>query len=498
METISYIAAGIGFVVVTGYAVLNWLRRGRDPRVTDDPSILLAAPPEGMTAATATIVDHQPTTTAFMAALLDLASRDEVRFRAEAGGLVGIELRGGESGDPQVRLNRRRPIGEGEAWLLTQLKETPLVAASQAAGVGDGEPDPTAIAQGVGMMIQFLSFTAAEQPGDDSPEARAQREHGLLDAPPVDPQALASAVEKATGRPLSETQQVAFARMGFMTQALQDPASIAADPEAFAARVQALSGKPMSPKDFEEMKAWATRAAAGTPTSGSPATSSGTVPGGGSSYISGEGALHLGAPFLFGSFVENYARRHGWIGGLSFIKRLRWRLIGVGEIVVALILLAIGSSAHAEALTALGAGVGLGGFMTYLIAPAMIATTPEGALMRAEIAAYRRTLQMTFAASRSIGDALGASSLTWLETPDQSLVWGVALGLRTEIEALLARTAPDVQDGHPPPDAYRPAWYASAAGQPAPNLGAMFAGIEAIGSKPGSSQESPAMRPAGA
>jgi hypothetical protein len=113
METISYLAAAFGFVVVTGYAVLNWLRRGRDPHVTDDASILLAEPPEGMTAATATIVDHQPTAIAFMAALLDLASRDEIRFRAESdGGLVGIELHGGDSGDPQPTTSFT-----GERWI---------------------------------------------------------------------------------------------------------------------------------------------------------------------------------------------------------------------------------------------------------------------------------------------------------------------------------------------------------------------------------------------
>jgi hypothetical protein len=195
--------------------------------------------------------------------------------------------------------------------------------------------------------------------------------------------------------------------------------------------------------------------------------------------------------------IENYARRHGWIGGLSFIKRLRWRLIGAGEIVVALLLLAAGSSTHAEAVTALGLGVGIGGFVTYLIAPAMIATTAEGALMRAQIVAYRRTLQMTFAASHSMSDAAGASGLTWLETPDQSLVWGIALGLRAEIEALLSRTA-EASPGKPPAaSAYQPAWYTPAAGQPAPGPAAMFSAIEAIGSRSAPSRQPAGAHPAG-
>jgi hypothetical protein len=167
---------------------------------------------------------------------------------------------------------------------------------------------------------------------------------------------------------------------------------------------------------------------------------------------------------------------------LSFIDRLRWHLIGVGEIVLALILLALGSSGGRDVLTGLGLGVGLGGVVTFLVAPAMIPTTAAGALMRAQIAAYRRTLAMTFAASHSIGDAVGASGLSWLETPDQSIVWGIALGLRTDVEGLLA--------------AYQPAWYTSEAGHAVPDAGSMFRAIEAIGSQPGTGGHQPGAGPA--
>src|SRR5438309_9562291 len=89
------------FALVAGYAALSWLRRGRDPRYLDDASILLPAPPPGMTAATATIVLGEDSRAAFMAALLDLASRDEIAFVAEGrqGGVdeVGIAIHGGES-----------------------------------------------------------------------------------------------------------------------------------------------------------------------------------------------------------------------------------------------------------------------------------------------------------------------------------------------------------------------------------------------------------------
>jgi hypothetical protein len=106
----------------------------------------------------------------------------------------------------------------------------------------------------------------------------------------------------------------------------------------------------------------------------------------------------------------------------------------------------------------------------------MPARTAEGAMMTAQLAAYRRTLQRTLGGASSIEDAVGSTGLAWLETPDQVLAWGVALGLRPEIEALLARTS------------YVPAWFdESPAREGGPRRPAsaseMFAGIEAIGSR---------------
>src|SRR6476646_9207334 len=103
----------VAFLVVAGYAGLAWFRHGRDPSYPDDASILLPAPPPGMTAATATVVAGGGTHVAFMAALLDLASRDEIAFVAQdRPDHVGIAFRGGETTDPRVLLNRRNPIGE--------------------------------------------------------------------------------------------------------------------------------------------------------------------------------------------------------------------------------------------------------------------------------------------------------------------------------------------------------------------------------------------------
>jgi hypothetical protein len=136
----------------------------------------------------------------------------------------------------------------------------------------------------------------------------------------------------------------------------------------------------------------------------------------------------------------------------------------------------------------------------------MAAISREGSMMKAQLAAYRRTLQASFGGASSL-DQVTTDRLPWLETPDQTLVWGVALGLRRDIEALLARTAKLLASGGGSATMYAPAWYAAGApsgaaaasgagGGAASSLGgpgalpasvedaaAMFAGIEAIGSE---------------
>ena len=566
----------VAFALVAGYAALAWLRHGRDPRYGDDSSIILPAPPPAMTAATATIVNGGATPVAFMAALLDLASRDEIRFRDEGsvGGrdLVGIEIRGGETKDAQVLLNRRAPVGEGEAWLLTQLKEALILPDMQAAfrtgagGTSSEVPSPQmmrAMAGGMGAFLQFAAFT-----GNESDEAAAvlQHEHGMFSGAPPDAETLARSYEARTGRPVSDGARRSLASMALMSQLMADPAAIAADPEGTAAMIAARTGRQLTPEDVTRMAAWAGAMAAATPaaagagavpgsgaipgavpgsgvapgpagTSGSSVVSSaGVAPGSGlgaasmpgaiqapepggapgavapgaAQYIGGQRALTLGAPLLFGTFLEQYAIRHGWLAGLPALRRIRWRLTGALEVLVALVLLAVGSNASVDAVIGIGIGVGAGGLATWLIAPAMPSRTAEGALMRAQLAAYRRTLQMTFAQSRSMNAAVTASGLNWLQTPDQALVWGIALGLRSDVEALMARTAEDMGAGQAPTGTYVPSWYDRVAGRFAGRVGtvatsagtsadgaqaaepipgaltdpaAMFAGIEAIGSQ---------------
>ena len=92
------------------------------------------------------------------------------------------------------------------------------------------------------------------------------------------------------------------------------------------------------------------------------------------------------------------------------------------------------------------------------------------------------------------------AALEWLDTPDQAVVWGVALGLQDEIEQVLERSVEDLERGVARGDAYVPGWYRSGSsgggsGGPGsvmsssaiPNIGGMFAALGSIGNSPSSS-----------
>lgn len=116
------------------YSLFRWFRAGRDPVYLDDPSILMPAPPPGLTpAAGAAIRDGSVTRRALTAASLDLAARGRIAFQAvEKRHLfgsgqpeLGIYTRDSLTQDPveQARLSRvrRRPLDEGTAYLLGRL-----------------------------------------------------------------------------------------------------------------------------------------------------------------------------------------------------------------------------------------------------------------------------------------------------------------------------------------------------------------------------------------
>jgi hypothetical protein len=120
--------------------------------------------------------------------------------------------------------------------------------------------------------------------------------------------------------------------------------------------------------------------------------------------------------------------------------------------------------------------------------------------------AYRRTLQKTMAQARSMGQVVEEAGIPLLESPDDAVVWGVALGLQEEVERVLARTLDDLREGRATVG-YLPGWYsgpdAGGAGGPGggsggwapgvmsgsaiPNFGGMMAALGTIGNSPASS-----------
>ena len=386
----------IGFALVVGpMAFFRW-RAARAAHSLDDPSILLAAPPEGMTPAVAARVDDAPLRQSFMSGLLDLASRGEIEFVAEkvaARGAadVGIRIGGATPHDEMIMRNRRQPAGEAEAWLLGRLQ---MYAGNPAHAPWDSDALmnmnlPLEMVTGAATVGAVLHEATQMPDEEDSPAAKAERQRGLLSegAPPT------------------------------------------------------VAGPPPAPI---------------------PAV-----------HITARDARLLPIPTLFGTFLETYARRHGWLGTLPFFTRLRWHVVGVVAGIAGITFLTSGVADFSDAKAGLGMGLLFAGVVAYLVAPWMVSPTPAGGRVKAQLAAYRRTLKATFAQAATISDALARARLDWLATPDQALAWAVALGLAPDVRALLARSVGQAEAASLQSAGHR-------GGVEVPPA-AMFAGIENIG-----------------
>ena len=90
----------------------------------------------------------------------------------------------------------------------------------------------------------------------------------------------------------------------------------------------------------------------------------------------------------------------------------------------------------------------------------MPARTMAGAMQRAWLNAYRRTLSKTMEQARSMDQVVEEAGLDWLETPDQALVWSVALGLTGQVEDVLGRTLAD-SEASGTQAGFMPLWYRS-------------------------------------
>jgi uncharacterized membrane protein YgcG len=225
--------------------------------------------------------------------------------------------------------------------------------------------------------------------------------------------------------------------------------------------------------------------------------------GDGAGYLDPDAVVGLSEKVSsFNSALESHVTDRGWFREPPAKVMTRW-LIGAGvEAIAGAIALVNGLSQPSQGLLLLGIALLAAGLVTAILGLQMPARTMAGAMIRAMLAAYRRTLEKTMAQARSMRQVVEEAHLDWLDTPDQAVVWGVALGLQDDVQAVLDRSLEDVQEGRSSAGStWFPIWYGSGSGQSVgsgggsgglmsssavPNFGAMMAVIGTIGSAPSS------------
>jgi uncharacterized membrane protein YgcG len=225
------------------------------------------------------------------------------------------------------------------------------------------------------------------------------------------------------------------------------------------------------------------------------------------SFISPDDLPKFGSDVAaFDKALEDHVVDRGWFAEKPSKVVNRW--VGRGALAgVAGVLAVVGGlNIPMSGLTLIGAGAIAGGIVVVVFARVMPSVTMAGAMIRAMLAAYRRTLQKTMAQARSMQQVVDEAGLDWLDTPDQAVVWGTALGLQSEIEGVLSRSLEDVKEGRATGVVpYFPAWYQSSSGSPfmgsaasgsgggifsdsgIPDVGGMMSALGTIGNSPSSS-----------
>jgi len=222
-------------------------------------------------------------------------------------------------------------------------------------------------------------------------------------------------------------------------------------------------------------------------------------------YIEPDELLAFGTSVdLFNTALEGHVVKRGWFAEKPSAAVKRWRLRGTIAVVAGIALALAGSEIPMSGLVLLGIGLAAAGVIVVVIATWMPAVTMPGAMIRAMLAAYRRTLKKTMEGARSMDQVVAEAGLDWLDTPDQAVVWGTALGLQGEIEEVLKRSLSDVERGRATADqTYFPSWYSSSSGgsfanagqgggsifssSGVPSIGGMMSALGTIGNSPSSS-----------
>ena len=208
----------------------------------------------------------------------------------------------------------------------------------------------------------------------------------------------------------------------------------------------------------------------------------------------------------FDEALEQHVVKRGWFGERPSKVVGRWAGRAFLALIAGIVLLVVGFNLPASGLVLIGGATVAASIVMFVLARSMPAVTMPGAMVRAMLAAYRRTLQKTMEQARSMQQVVDEAGLDWLDTPDQAVVWGTALGLQGQIENVLARSLADVKEGTVAASSlYFPAWYqtsgaSSLAGagdggsggsifsdSAIPDLGGMMSALGTIGNSPSSS-----------
>jgi uncharacterized membrane protein YgcG len=378
---IGLVGGSAALLGLLGWAVFHWLRFGRDPEYTDSESVLVPAPPSGMTPAAATMVlDGGVSRRTLTTALLDLASRGRVAFREEHG-----------------------PLGIGRKLTID-------------------------------LGARAMDAATADLTGDEADRTPAADEAERLDI-------ARSRLRLAERRPLGPAEDYLETRLDSMATA-----------------------ETIEPDDLPKLAE--------------------DVP-------------------IFERRVEDSAVRNKWFTERPSTVVGRWRLRGVLEGVAGGVAIWAGFMIPMSGLTLLGGALVIAGVVTLLVAGAMPSRTMAGAMQKAWLLAYRRTLSKTMDQARSMDQVVRDAGLDWLETPDQAVVWATALGLSGQVEDVLARTMDDSRE-RGVTTGYFPLWYRGGDGTSLasgatsggggifsssgiPSIGGMMAAMGTIGNAPGSS-----------
>lgn len=194
--------------------------------------------------------------------------------------------------------------------------------------------------------------------------------------------------------------------------------------------------------------------------------------------------------------LEDHVVAAGWFREAPGDATERWSFRAGAVLVIGVIAMFIATRLPSSGLLLLGGALVAAAIAIFVVARVMPQRTMPGAMVHAWLAAYRRTLERTLAGARSMDEVVASHALPWVETPDQAVVWGFALGLHHEVEDVLERSVELAREyeqagGRAP---WVPAWYApgtsgswsgSSGGvfssSAVPNFAAMTAALSTIG-----------------